>query len=294
MLKIYMAEFFKSKKFKFLAAVLAVLFSGTVLAAVSHNGTSPFSSVLGIVFSPIQRLSSLVSEKMTDFSVNFRSASVYSDKVDELEKIIEDYQLKLIDYEQTRQKLSLYEEFLELKEENSDYEFAPASVIAKDSVDMFYSFVINKGSAHGVEVNDPVIYGKYLVGVVHSVKPTTSVVHTILDPKVNVSAYDVQSREFGYVTTTSELALKQECYLPGLERNTAITKGSVICTTGIGGIYPKDLIIGTVEDVLNDPHNVSAYALIKTGVIIPDLQDVFVITSFDGQGISSDNVEKAD
>ena len=141
---------------------------------------------------------------------------------------------------------------------------------------MFYSFVINKGSAHGVEVNDPVIYGKYLVGVVHSVKPTTSVVHTILDPKVNVSAYDVQSREFGYVTTTSELALKQECYLPGLERNTAITKGSVICTTGIGGIYPKDLIIGTVEDVLNDPHNVSAYALIKTGVIIPDLQDVFV------------------
>lgn len=283
-----MGDFFRSRKFKILAGILAALFAGTVIAAVSSSGSSPVSSALGVVFSPLQRLSSFVSEKLSDFSVNFRSSSVYADKVRELEKEIEEYQLQLIEFQQTKQKLKLYEEFLELKEEHTDFTFESASVIANDSADVFYSFVLNKGSSNGVEVNDPVIYGKHLVGVVHSVRPTSCVVYTILDPKVNVSAYDSRSREFGYVTTDAELALKQQCYLPGLKRNTAISKGSVICTTGIGGIYPKDLIIGTVEDVLNDPHDVSAYAVINTDIVIPDLRDVFVITAFDGQGVSAE------
>ena len=75
--------------------------------------------------------------------------------------------------------------------------------------------------------------------------------------------------------------------LPGLKKTTSITGGSVICTSGIGGIYPKDLIIGTVEEVLNDTQTVSVYAVINPGVEIADLQDVFVIKSFDGQGITT-------
>lgn len=280
-----MSDFFKGKKFKILVAVVVAIIAGSILASISQNGSSPLSSVTGVVFSPIQRFSSFVSEKLSDFSLNFRSSSTYAEKVKELEKQIENYELQLIDYQQTKQKLNLYEEFLEIKEENPDYTFEPATVIAKDSADMFYSFVINKGTADGIEVNDPVIYGKHLVGVVHAVRPTTSVVYTILDPKVNVSAYDTQSGEFGYVTSTADIALKGYCNLPGLERNTAIAKGSIICTTGIGGIYPKDLIIGTVQDVQNDQHNVSAYALIKTDVSISDLQNIFVLTSFKGQGL---------
>lgn len=284
-----MADFFKGKKFKILVAVVVAIILGSILASISHNGSSPLSSVTGVVFSPIQSFSSFVNEKLSDFSLNFRSSSTYAEKVKELEKQIENYELQLIDYQQTKQKLNLYEEFLEIKKENSDYSFEPATVIAKDSADMFYSFVINKGSSSGIEVNDPVIYGKHLVGVVHAVRPTTSVVYTILDPKVNVSAYDTQSGEFGYVTSSADIALKGYCTLPGLERNTAITKGSIICTTGIGGIYPKDLIIGTVQDVQNDQHNVSAYALIKTDVSISDLQNIFVLTSFNGQGLGTED-----
>ncbi|MBQ7580636.1 MAG: rod shape-determining protein MreC [Clostridia bacterium] len=278
-----MSEFFKGKKFKILVVVIAAIVAGSIFASVSQNASSPVSSVFSVVFSPIQRLSTYVSGKLSDFSLNFRSSSTYKAKVEELEKTLEEYQLQLIDYQQTKQKLTLYEEFLGVKEENPDFTFEPATVISKDSVDLFYSFVISKGSADGIKVDDPVIFGKHLVGVISSVRPTTSVVRTILDPKVNVSAYDTQSSEYGYVTSNAEMALREECYLPGLERNTAITKGSVICTTGIGGIYPKDLIIGTVSDVLNDKHGFSSYAVIKTQVNIPDLQNVFVLTSFKGQ-----------
>lgn len=282
-----MGEFFKSKKFKILACVVAALMVGTVFAAISHNGTSPVASVLSAAFSPIERFSSFVAEKTKSFTVNFRSAATYKERVDELEAEVEKYQVQLVEYEQAKQKIAVYEEFLDIKEENPDFEFEDASIIARDSADMYYSFVIAKGSASGVEVNDPVIYGKYLVGVVSSVKLNTAVVKTVLDPEVNAGAYDVQSREYGYVTTTNDLSAEGKCMLPGLKKTTSITGGSVICTSGIGGIYPKDLIIGTVEEVLNDTQTVSVYAVINPGVKIADLQDVFVIKSFDGQGITT-------
>ena len=154
---------------------------------------------------------------------------------------------------------------------------------------MYYSFVISKGSSSGVEVNDPVIYGKHLVGVVSSVKANTAVVKTILDPSVNVGVYDIQSREYGYITTNNELSKEDKCMMPGLKNTTSITSGSVICTSGIGGIYPKDLIIGTVSDVLNDAKTVSVYAVINPGVTIADLREVFVIKSFNGQGVTTTN-----
>ncbi len=282
-----MVEFFKSKKFKILACVVAALIVGTVFATISHNGTSPIASVISAAFSPVERFSTYVSEKMGDFAINFRSAASYREKIEELEAEIERYQLMLVEFEQAKQKLAVYEEFLEIKEDNPDFEFESASIIARDSADMYYSFVIGKGTNAGISVNDPVIYGKYLVGVVSSVKLNTAVVKTILDPDVNAGAYDIQSREYGYVTTTNSLSADGKCMLPGLKKTTSITGGSVICTSGIGGVYPKDLIIGTVEEVLNDTQTISVYAVINPGVKITDLQDVFVIKSFDGQGVTT-------
>lgn len=282
-----MGEFFRSKKFKILATVVAALLVGTIFAAVSHDSTSPMSSVLSATFSPIEKFSSFLANKTNGFFVNFRSSATYKEKIDELEDEIEKYQVQLVEYEQMKQKLAVYEEFLDVKEENPDFKFESTSIIARDSADMYYSFVIGKGSNAGIEVNDPVIYGKHLVGVVTSVKLNTAVVKTILNPDVNVGAYDVQSREYGYATTNNDLSSDGKCMLPGLKQSTSITGGSVICTSGIGGIYPKDLIIGTVKEVLNDTQTVSVYAVIEPGVNIDDLQDVFVIKSFDGQGVTT-------
>ncbi len=282
-----MGEFFKSKKFKILALVVAALFAGTVSAALSHNGTSAVSSFLSAAFSPIERFSSFLAEKTDSFSSSFRSSSTLAERVSELEAEVEKYQVQLVEFEQMKQKIAVYEEFLDVKEDNPDYEFESASIIARDSADMYYSFVISKGTNADIAVNDPVIYGKHLVGVVTSVKLNTAVVKTILDPDVNVGAYDVQSREYGYVTANNDLSREGKCMLPGLKKSTSITGGSVICTSGIGGIYPKDLIIGTVSEVLNDTQSVAVYAVIEPGVEIDDLQDVFVIKSFDGQGITT-------
>lgn len=281
-----MGEFFRSTRLKVLAAVLAVVIAATVAAAASHSGTSVLSSALGTVFGPVQRLSAFVSEKIGELGGGFVSAGTYKKEVENLKKQVEDYQSQLTDYEKTKKENLIYEEFLGVKEEHSDFVFESANVISRDSADMFYSFVINKGSKDGVSVNDPVISGKYLAGVVVKTAPTYSVVKTVLDPQVSVGAYEIRTGEGGFSSGDTKLSLDGLIKLSGIGSETAVATGGVVCTSGIGGIYPRDLILGTVTEIRDSSHDISSYAVIKPGVDVSKLEAVFVITDFEGQGIS--------
>ena len=148
------------------------------------------------------------------------------------------------------------------------------------------AFVLNRGSNDGIAVNDPVIYGKYLVGVVTSVTLTQCTIKTILNPSVNTSAYEIRTRDLGFVTTTAAYAKNGLCTMPGLSSSTAVSPGGIVCTSGVGGIYPRDLIIGTVTKVEDSDTDISATAIIKPGADIASITDVFIITEFEGQGSS--------
>ena len=68
-----MRRFVKSTGFKIFLAVFAALLAGTVVAAVSNSKSAPQTSAAGTVFGPLQRFSSFVSNRLSDFSINFKS-----------------------------------------------------------------------------------------------------------------------------------------------------------------------------------------------------------------------------
>lgn len=267
-------------------AIIAALIIGVILSLVTSSHSSPVSSAVGVVMKPVQQLSSFVSEKLLDLSLSFRSSNSYREKIDELEEKIALYEKELVDYEQTKQKLESYQSVLGLKKENPDYELLPADIIGRDSLDAFYSFMIDKGSTDGVKVNDPVVYGSYVVGVVHSVKATYSVVWTVFNPKVNISAYETRTREAGYSTTTTELSGERKCLFSGLDKTTNVAVGGQVCTSGLGGIYPKGLIIGKISEITDSKYDASVNAVIEPSIDLTELEDVFVITDFEQQGIT--------
>lgn len=281
-----MQQLLKSKRFKAFVCIIAALLLGVMLAAVTSSNSSPASSVFGVVMQPIQKLSATVSEKLSGLGLKFQSSGKYLEEIENLKKQLETYENELVDYEDTKNKLDSYASMLDIKEENPDYQLSPASIIGRDSLDAFYSFIIDKGSSDGVSVNDPVVYGSYVVGVVHSVKATYSVVWTILNPKVNISSIESRTRESGYTTTTAELSLDGKCMLSGLDKSTQISVGGIVSTSGIGGIYPKGLIIGRIVDITENDYDISLNAIIEPGVSITELEDIFVITDFKEQGIS--------
>ena len=278
-----MIRFLKSTAFKIFAVVAAALLAGSLFAVASRSGSSPLTSITSVIFGPISRLSSSIAAELQNLPISFKSSSTLLKENEELKKEIDNLTDQLVDYEQIRHKNEFYQQFLQIKEEHSDYVFAEAAVIGRDAADNLGSFTLNKGSVHDISVNDPVIYGNYLVGVVASVTPTQCTVNTILNPKVSVSAYEVRTRDLGYVTSTVALAQEGHCHMPGLSSSTAVTAGGIVCTSGVGGIYPRDLIIGNIVDVVDGTVDISASAIIEPGIDFSEITDVFIITHFDGQ-----------
>lgn len=275
-----MKNFFKSTKFKVILCVLSALLAGILLAAFTSDAISPLTSVAGIIYSPIQKVASVIAEKTSDWKNSFVSSSVYKERIKELESEAIEYGEQLVDYERTKQKLASYEEFLKVREDNPDYGFCPASIITRNTADVYDSFTLDKGSSDGISVNDPVIYGNNIVGLVKEVGATTCVVKTILDPTLNISVYEIKSRENGYSNTTAALSYDGMCKMSGLSKETAVSPGGIVCTSGLGGIFPRDLTVGTITAIKDEATDVSVYGLIEPAVNIRTLNDVFIITSF--------------
>lgn len=279
-----MKRFIHSDSFKILVGIAVALFLGVVLAAFSHSASSPVTSAVSFVFSPLQKISSAVSGRLGSASASFRSSSAYMERIDELESELAQCREKLADYEELKKKAESYEDFYEIKKSNPDYKFCYGSVISRDAADAYGSFVLNAGSKDGVELNDPVIYGNYVVGVVKKVNTSTCVVRTVLDPRVNIGAFESGTREYGFVSGDDALCRKGLCRLSGLDTKTSIVSGGIVCTSGAGGVFPNGLIIGEVAAVRNDDVSASFYAEVKPFSKLADITDVFIITSFEGQG----------
>ena len=279
-----MKRFFRSKGFKNLVVIGVVIFLGVLTAAFTHNASSPITSALGTVFSPLQKLSAAISENLGELSVAFESASVYEEENKELKKELEEYRKKLADYNEMKKKVDSYEEFYGIKKQNPDFEFSYGSVLSRDAADAYGSFTLNVGSKDGVEVDDPVIYGEYVVGIVKKVNFSTCVVYTLVDPRVNIGALESGTREYGYVSGDATLYKDGLCKLSGLDALTSVVGGGVVCTSGAGGIFPDGLLIGQVKAVHNDDVSAGFYAEVKPFAEISKISDVFVITDFEGQG----------
>lgn len=279
-----MRRILKSVSFKIFAAVLAALVAGSVISAFSHSGKSPFASAVSVVFGPVQKLGASIADKMADLPFTFRSSTQLKNEIDSLNGEIEELKSKIVDYDEIKSQNELYAKFYGLKQDNPDQEYCEASVIGRDAGDFLKSFTLNKGTTDGVAVNDPVIFGNNLVGVVASVSPTSCTVNTVMNPAMNVRCYESRTRIAGYSTTTVEFAEQGLCLMPDLPVDTPMTTGGIVCTSGLGGFYPEGLIIGTVDSIVDATVNISAYALIKPAVDVNSITDVFIITAFDGQG----------
>lgn len=274
-----MKSIFKNRAFKVIIGVIVFLLLGAFIASAAGRGETVQSGVIGTIFAPCHYVAQKVSNGMDKVFGEIKGDQAYKDEIMSLKSQVGDLQSQLVDYENLKNQNELYKEFLELKEENEDYSFVEASVIARDSADIYKSFSISKGSLSGIKKGDAVLQGKYLVGVVSKVYPDYCVVQSILDANFDISAYEIVTNEISYVTGTANLAKDGKCKMANLDSSTEIAYGSIICTAGIGGSVPKGLIIGTVEEIDEEDTDISSYAVIQPGVNIDDVSSCFILVN---------------
>ena len=278
-----MNKFFKSWSFKILCGLAVFAVAIMIRAAASGSADVFLSQAVSVISQPFLKASTAITNSVGEFLDRFANAEENYLRVQELEEQLREANEKLIGAEQDKRENEQFRSFLGLKETNPDYEFEPATVIGRDSTNRFYSFTIDRGSLHGVEEADPVITADGLVGIVWEVCLTYSHVRTILDISVQVGVYDISTRDSGIVSGDISLSSEGLCVLEYLPKDSGIANGNLIVTSGIGGVFPKDLVVGTVKSIDVDSGGLSLTAKISPAADIADVTDVLVIKSFNGQ-----------
>lgn len=252
-------------------------------AATSAGDASYFANVVSVIVTPIQKISTQISDTASNFLASFTTYGAVKDENDKLKKQVQDLTSKLVDYDKIEQQNEQYKDYIGIKDANPDFKFAPAMVISKDTGQWFSSFTIDKGSIDGIIAKDPVITADGLVGYVSQVMPTSCVVTTILDPTTQVGAIISHTSDVCVSQGNREIAAEGKLKITYIPRTSLVSKGDIVITSGEGGIFPKGLKIGTVEDIKLDIDGMSLYAITQPMANISDVKYVSIITDFRGK-----------
>ncbi|MFZ2539985.1 MAG: rod shape-determining protein MreC [Oscillospiraceae bacterium] len=279
-----MSEFFKTHKFKILAALISVLFGMMLYSASSEGVNNIPKNLLQVITTPFQQASTYISNSTGNFFDRFLN---YKNTIEENEALkAENASLnqKLIDYEKVKDENEQYQVVAGIKGIYPDFEITMASVVSRDPSDRYNSFMIDKGTLHGVAMYDPVMTATGLIGIVTKVGPISARVKTILSPEIDVSVIEISSKELGVLNGDVLLSKEGLAKLSILSEDTVIKSGDMIITAGASGIYPKGIPIGKIVDVKSESHGITKYATVKPLDAIDEVTTVQVITKFNGQG----------
>lgn len=139
---------------------------------------------------------------------------------------------------------------LEYKEKNTVYEYQTAKISARSSNYWFNMFTISSGKSSGIVEGMPVVSSKGLVGKVSEVGATWSKVTSIIDSTSAVSAMVERTRDNGTIKSTLDTSKgSYQLTLEHLPTDSNVQPGDNIITSGLGGTYPKGILIGHVSEV---------------------------------------------
>lgn len=242
-------------------------------------GTAPLQNAAGTIVVPFQKGISKISSFIEDIRRNFLDKQDLIFENEELKTQIDRLTTENNKLIQDQSELLRLKQMYQLDEEYSDFPKIAARIISKDPGNWYDTFMINKGSNDGVRVDNNVIAGKGLVGIVTEVGPSWATVRSIIDDSSNVSAMTVSTTDNCVVEGDLELIDEGKLRFEQLyDPENKVTVGERIVTSGISEKYMEGLFIGYVSEVEQDTNNLTKTGTIVTPVDFRHLQEVFVIT----------------
>lgn len=269
--------------------VFCVLLIG--ITSINSSWLAPLRTGVGYFLIPIQ---SGVNRVGTTIYTDIRDYTKLKTAMDENASLKDE--IALLTEENSRLQAEQYElqrlrQLYQLDQNYMQYDKIGARVIAKDSGNWFQVFRVDKGSADGVEVDNNVIAGGGLVGIVTDVGSNYATVRSIIDDSSRVSAMAMQSGAKCIVAGDLQLYKEGRLRINNIAKDADISAGDKIITSNISAKFLPGILVGYAADLTTDANN-----LTKSGYLIPvaqfdDLQEVLIITSVKETGESESESE---
>lgn len=247
------------------------------LSVVFGDRISVLKAVSGAVVTPMQSGINEVGSKIYSDVTDKRTNKELKKENKELKEQLEEAQAQIQVYEQESYEWKRVQELLELEEQYPEYEMIGARVIATDSTNWFYTFIINKGSADHVEVGCNVLAGNGLAGIVTEVGKNYAKVRGIIDDNSSISA-SISGTDT-LCTVSGDLSMIKDGYIKVgyINKADVIEEGGELVTSHVSDKFLPGLLIGYISDVKVDANNLTQSAKCIPVVDFRYLSEVMVI-----------------
>lgn len=275
-----MRPFLKNKFFitAVIIAVLAALVPTVLSAAGAHMPLRNFTNVL---LTPLQKGFNYITDAIDGFSSYFTEFDELVAENAALKQENAALRDRLYHAEEIENLNEWLATFLEMKRAHTDFHLSPAKITGRESGNYMTVFTVDQGSAHGITKGMPVVSAEGVIGYVAEVGLTWSKVTTLLESAASIGAYVERTGELGLVEGSFSLAAEGLCEITYLHADSDVKVGDRILTTGYGSVYPRDLVIGYVTEILSDEYSRTITARISPAVSLSDLHQVMIITEYE-------------
>ena len=264
--------------------VIMSIFCVSCIAATFSSGvtTAPLQDAAGILIVPFENSINRISSVLKGMQDRMRDKEEILSENENLKAQIDN----LTEYVRLQQMYNLDQQYTE-------YPKIAAEIISKDPGNWYDTFMINRGSADGIRVDNNVLADKGLVGIVTEVGTHWATVRSIIDDSSNVSAMTVSTQDNCVVEGDLELIDEGKLSFSQLyDQNNKVTVGERIVTSNISEKYVEGLFIGYVSEVEQNSNNLTKTGTIVTPVDFQHLKNVLVIT-VNKQDSVNDNAQAA-
>ncbi len=260
-----------------LVLVAALIFLGVTgaLSTVENLAAVPLHLLQRVMSSPAQAISGAI-----DDLAEYRRQK---QRIDDLEEALAGYQAELA---QLREKGADYDRLAALLDYNrfgpEDHEYVTCDVIGMDTSGFVRAIQIDCGRRDGVELLDPVVTERGLVGRVTQVSATGAEVLLVTDPTSRVNARLQSTREDGVVSGQ----LVGDLLMSFIPLEAQVREGDLVLTNGLGQMLPADLLVGQVLSVSLSEDELYQEARVRSLVDFDRLEIVQVIINFEPVDLS--------
>ena len=276
-----MKDFFDTWKFKILVGI--AVFLAAIMAYAGANGrlTAAPQEILSVAVAPFQRAAAAVGNGVSSLWEKYTNIDAILEENEKLTTENAELRGQMVDYDKLKAENEAYKALTNIQEQHPEMSYVSSFVIGRDPLDSFYGFTLDKGSLDGVEANDAITSDEgYLLGVVTEVDLTSCKVMTILHPSFNAAGVVSRTRDNGIITGSADYAAEGLCILSNLSRGTLTKANDQVITTGLGGVFPPDVLVGVVQELVPEASGKSSIAVIKPGADPRTVKHVFIITNY--------------
>lgn len=274
----------RKKKNKFPAKYVLLIMSLFCLVIIGCSVRLSMSSraanhVVGYVIIPMQKGINRVGQALTNLRENFVTKETFQAENEELRTELASVQEELNQVQINLEELEQLRELYNMDQNYADYDKVAATVIGKDAGNWFSTFLIDKGSNDGIEVNMNVIASGGLAGIVTDVGPNYATVRAVIDDNSNISCTDLSTSDLCIVSGSlqSMNESSQINFSDLRDQDDAVSEGDQLVTSNISDLYLEGIPVGYITEITTDSNNLTKSGKVATIVDFEHLEKVFVI-----------------